>query len=159
MINRKDALAPRVQSTNTYPSRVPLVITFHPNLPKFPVLTEIYLPIPSPHTSLPEKPIIAIRAQKNYVNLLVSATLKPSNFTSAQGTFPCQSLTCKHIKTGTTTLSSSGRTFKVRTTATCKTNVIYLIECQLCHKQYVGETQNPLHIHLNGHCNNIKHKH
>ena len=28
----------------------------------------------------------------------------------------------------------------------------------VCHKQYVGETQNPLHIRLNGHRNNIKHK-
>ena len=39
MINRKDALAPRVQSTNSYPSRVPLGIRFHLNLPKFPALT------------------------------------------------------------------------------------------------------------------------
>ena len=28
-----------------------------------------------------------------------------------------------------------------------------LIECRKCRKQYVGETQNPLHIHLNGHRN------
>ena len=166
MINRNDALAPRVPSTNSYPSRVPLVVTFHPNLPKFPALTEKYLPLlhvsPRLKRVFPEKPITAFRRPKNLRDLLVSATLKPSNFTSAQGTFPCQNkrcLTCKHIKTGTTTLSSSGHTFRVRATATCKTNnVIYLIECQLCHKQYVGDTQNPLHIRLNGHRNDIKHK-
>ena len=34
-------------------------------------------------------------------------------------------------------------------TTTCKTrNIIYLIECRKCQKQYVRETQNPLHIDL-----------
>ena len=50
-------------------------------------------------------------------------------------------------------------TFRVRATATCKTkNTIYMIECRKCHKQYVGETQNPLHIRLNGHRNAIMHR-
>ena len=34
----------------------------------------------------------------------------------------------------------------------------YLIDCRKCRKQYVGEIQNPLHIRLNGHCNDITHK-
>ena len=36
--------------------------------------------------------------------------------------------------------------------ATCKTsNVIYLIECKKCRKQYVGEAENALHLQMNGH--------
>ena len=31
--------------------------------------------------------------------------------------------------------------------------------CNLCHVQYVGETQNPLHIRLNGHRSDIRHRH
>ena len=31
-----------------------------------------------------------------------------------------------------------------------------LLSAKDAKKQYVGETQNPLHIHLNGHCSDIK---
>ena len=38
----------------------------------------------------------------------------------------------------------------------CKTaNVVYVIEC---NKQYVGETENALHIWMNGHQLDIKHQ-
>ena len=53
----------------------------------------------------------------------------------------------------------SGRTFRVHATANCKTsNVVYLIECSLCHVQYVGETRNALHIRMNGHRGDIYHR-
>ena len=37
-------------------------------------------------------------------------------------------------------------------TANYKTkNVVYLIQCNKCGKQYVGETENALHLRMNGH--------
>ena len=34
----------------------------------------------------------------------------------------------------------------------CKTyNIVYLVQCSICHKAYVGRTVSPLHIRLNGH--------
>ena len=46
----------------------------------------------------------------------------------------------------------------LQTTATCKMkNLVYLIECRRCKKQYVGETENALHIRLNGHRSDIRH--
>ena len=51
----------------------------------------------------------------------------------------------------------TGEMFRVLATATCKTrNMIYLIQCSQCKKQYVGETENPPHIRLNGHSSDIK---
>ena len=36
----------------------------------------------------------------------------------------------------------------------CKSNnVVYLVQCSLCHKAYVGKTVNPLHCRMNGHRN------
>ena len=29
--------------------------------------------------------------------------------------------------------------------------MVYLIECARCQKQYVGETENPLHLRMNSH--------
>ena len=46
----------------------------------------------------------------------------------------------------------TGERFRARVTAHCRTkNIVYLIECQRCKEQYVGETENPLHLRMNGH--------
>ena len=43
------------------------------------------------------------------------------------------------------------------TTATCKTrSIIYFVQCAKCGKQYMGETDNPFHVRLNGHQSDIK---
>ena len=40
---------------------------------------------------------------------------------------------------------------------TCKTkNLVYLISCKRCGLQYVGETENALHIRMNGHRSDIR---
>ena len=39
--------------------------------------------------------------------------------------------------------------YEVKETADCKTsNVVYVIECNRCSKQYVGETENALHVRM-----------
>ena len=164
MLRREDLLT--LQSMRNPSTRVPLVTTYHPNLPKLPAITGAHLPLhvsPRLQQAIPDKPVIAYRRTKNLRDLLVHAQLKPSFLLPALGSTPCNSsrcLTCQHIKTGTTVQSTStGCSFNVRATATCKaSNVIYIIECTLCNMQYVGETQNALHIRLNGHRNDMKHK-
>lgn len=37
-------------------------------------------------------------------------------------------------------------------------NLVYIIECNRCGNQYVGETGNALHVRLNGHRSDIKAK-
>ena len=62
-IRREDLLVSSKVST-----RVPLVTTFHPNLPKLSVITGIYLPLPHISQRLKQalkKPIIAYRCPKN----------------------------------------------------------------------------------------------
>ena len=50
------------------------------------------------------------------------------------------------------TSATTGERFYAKATANCKSkNVIYLIECNKCGKQYVGETENALHLRMNGH--------
>ena len=61
------------------------------------------------------------------------------------------------------TLKSSvtGKTYSIKATANCRTaNVVYnMIECTKCSKQYVGETENVLHIWMNDHRVVVKHWH
>ena len=164
-IRREDALTPRTRTCHN--KRVPLVVTYHPNLPNLTALTKNNLPVLHASSllkkAIPEWPLIAYRRPKNLRDLLVKAELKPAGLQPAGGSSPCgtrRCLTCSHIQTGITFRSATtNQAFNVRATATCKTrNVIYLIDCRKCRKQYVGETQNPLHIRLNGHRNDIAHK-
>ena len=39
-----------------------------------------------------------------------------------------------------------------------RANVVYLISCGKCGKQYVGETKGPLNIRMNGHRDDWRHK-
>ena len=111
--------------------------------------------------AIPEKPVVAYRRTKHLRDLLVFAELKPPSLLPSLGTSPCgnkRCLTCTHILTGTTVHSTvAGCSFKVRATVNC--NVVYVIQCRRCAMQYVGETKNPLHIRLNGHCSDITHRH
>ena len=163
LIRRKDILFP--SSDRKTSTRIPLVTTFHPNLPKLSSIINMHLPLLCASTqAFPERPFFAYRRPKNLRDLLVHANLKPSHLEPARGSSPCESkrcLTCQHIRSGTSVQSTvSGRTFRVHATANCKTsNVVYLIECSLCHVQYVGETRNALHIRMNRHRGDIYHRH
>ena len=61
--------------------------------------------------------------------------------------------TCAHMNIGTSFQSTTtNERFRACVYAYCKTsNVVYLIECARCRKEYVGETKNPLHLRMNGH--------
>ena len=48
-------------------------------------------------------------------------------------------------------IAVTGINFSARVSANCKTsNIVYLIQCRKYKIQYVGETENPLHLRMNG---------
>ena len=54
--------------------------------------------------------------------------------------------------------SVTGKMYSIKASANCRTaNVVYVIECTKCNKQYVGEMENALHIRMNSHRSDIKH--
>ena len=104
---------------------------------------------------VPDPPLVANRRPRNLKDLLVRASSKPPQI-DYQGSSQCgrpRCKTCARIKTGTRFSSATtGETFHARVTANCKSkNVVYLIQCNKCSKQYVGETENALHLRMNGH--------
>ena len=66
---------------------------------------------------------------------------------------PCNKPKCKccPLLMKTDSLNINGK--RVRTApGTCKTyNIIYLVQCSVCDKAYIGRSVNPLHVRLNGH--------
>ena len=156
-VNRNIALTSS-ERDNTH--RVPLVVTYHPELPNLSKILRDHLP--TLHVSekmkkaVPNAPLVAYRRPRSLNDLLVRASIRPLENVIYEGSRQCgrpRCKTCAHVKTGTEFTSAvTGVNFNARVTANCRTsNIVYLIQCRKCKMQYVGETENPLHLRMNGH--------
>ena len=128
--------------------------TYHPDLPKVRESVNKHWSIIESSNDLsrvfPEKPIMAYRRPKSLRDLLVHAKLKPDPKDNEPlgGRARCQ--TCKMILCTQTVKSSSGAVVKLKCDTNCKTaNVVYLISCCKCQKQYVGMTKGLFQSFLN----------
>ena len=62
------------------------------------------------------------------------------------------------ITSAGTVKSPSSATVRLRQNTDCTTeNVVYLISCSSCNKQYVGETKGSLNKRMNDHCDDWRH--
>ena len=105
-------------------------------------------------------PVVAFRRCPNLRDLLVLAKL-PSNSTNPNPQLPCGSFrcgkncaTCPYISYGLTsyTFFSTGETRTIKSNLTCDTkNLIYMIQCNRCNLQYIGETKRRLKDRFNEH--------
>ncbi len=105
------------------------------------------------------RPTLAFQRCQNLKDILVKADLNPSR--PQKGFFKCNSETCSiDIYTINTNQFTSplGQIFQIKQHISCDTpNVIYLITCKKCRKQYVGETGRFLRIRLKEHLADITH--
>ena len=83
------------------------------------------------------------------------------NTSYTKGFFSCEDNRCNTCKKGTfgksIYVSATCNTFTIHQKITCKTaNVIYCVTCKKCKEQYIGETENEIHIRQAGHLSDIK---
>ncbi|PIK49128.1 hypothetical protein BSL78_13997 [Apostichopus japonicus] len=149
-LSRSSTLAVKDKKGRDCDNKLPLVVTFHPNLPPLQKITSnnhnILLTSDRLQRAVPEKPIIAYRRPRNLRDLLVRAAVPPltSNPTPIQhGTFKCdrtsRCIVCSHhiVESNSITSHSMQLTHKTKGHITCTTtNVIYLISCRVCGIQY-----------------------
>ena len=84
----------------------------------------------------------------------INPTNIPINYIS-----PCAIRSCflhKYLNKSLNIRSSvTGRSFRVRGKLTCNSkNIIYLMQCKKCHKQYIGQTRTCLRHRISQHINN-----
>ena len=105
-------------------------------------------------------PVVGFRRSPNLRDLLVTAKLSPnvthSNSALPSGSFRCgkNCATCPYIFHGLTnyTFFSTSETRSINCHITCETkNLIYMIQCNRCHLQYMGETKRRLKDRFNEH--------
>ena len=156
-------------------NRIPFVVTYHPTHSTIASTIHKYLPIL--HTSsrckeaIPEPPMVGFRRPTNIKDLVVRSSLKaPSTEATNMGFSPCKQCTaCKHqhgehriqhtVSSNSITSTTTGENFTIRHSLNClSTNIIYVITCERCSQQYVGETKRTLKQRLLEHCGDAKNK-
>ena len=141
------------------PTRIPFITTFNPALPHISNIIKkhynLLLSSDRYKKAFPHLPVVAFRRSNNLRDLLVTAKL-PSKSTNPHpqlpsGSFRCgkNCATCPYISDGLTnfTFFSTGETNPIKSNLTCETkNLIYLIQCNRCNLQYIGETKRRLKL-------------
>ena len=120
-------------SENNNTDRVPLVVTYHPQLPCFGRILQNHLPTlhisETMKEAVPNPPLVANRRPKNLNDLLVRVMMNPPQQlyegNSLCGRPCCKS--CMHIQTGITFDSATmGEKFHSRITANCKIKTSFI---------------------------------
>ena len=177
-IPRSEALEPRATRSNDT-DRIPVVITYHPSLPKpFQILKKhlrVLHSLDKCKKGIPNVSMVVYRRHSNDKDMVVQSTLLP-NRPPPRGSFACgtcrscnhkhdklrpkQSNPFSHTEQGATfTSSSTGETYIIHNHLICQTeNVVYLLICTLCQSQYVGETCRILKDRIVEHCVDVRHK-
>ena len=147
--------------------QIPLVTTFHRQLPDFKSVIEKHWNLLQINEDLKtvfnNHPVYGYRRNKNLKDIIGQTTLRNNKVVRKNKTLtpgkcsPCRSrynnLCCKQVESTTVfTSHQTQQTYKILHNTNCRsTNVIYLLQCQKCKIQYIGKTENPFNIRLNNH--------
>ena len=160
---REEALTPTSQKTTT---RVPMVVTYHPNLPNIGYILRELQPLlhcwDKCKKAVKEVPMVAFRRPKSLRDYLVHAKLRDTNLADSPketvrcGDRRCQ--VCKHLKIGDSfTLKRTEKQYSINFDLNCNsTNVVYLLSCKVCGVQYVESTTTRFRLRFNNHKSRIR---
>ena len=146
--------------------RVPLVTTYHPALSSIMGVAQRLHPMlvtSEEHRKVfPEPPFIAFRRCKNLKDILVRSKLYSgdSGAYDRRGCTPCDKSRCQVCKVmcNTNIFKShvTNKEYSINFSFNCdSSNVVYLLECNVCGVQYVGSTCTPFRTRFNNYkaCN------
>ncbi len=149
------------------PKSLFFISDFNPTNPDFKAIIQKHWPLldrSSATRSLVDcKVIFGSRRPKNIRDLVTCAKLPPTNTPAPNQGSKCKRRTCRHCpkidKSGVVHNLLNNRQYNCIIKADCQTNnLIYLLTCDLCGKQYVGQTLNRIMDRVNSHLNDIKHQ-
>ena len=143
-------------------NRIPLVNTFHRQLPDFKSVIEKHWNLLQINqdlkTTFKDCPVYGYKRNKNLKDIIGQTTLRNNNVLRKNRILapgkcsPCRSrhnnLCCRQIQsTSTFTSHQTQEVFKIlHNTNWRSSNAIYLLQCSKCNIQYVGKTKNPFNI-------------
>ena len=149
-------------------SRIPLVLTYNPLNPNLMKIIKknwhILHKSPECKELFPDKPMLAFRRNRNLRDNLVRANLlKPIQTEKDRKLRRNKCVTpnckwCQELKTSTSiTCTTTGCTYRGPENINCRVNnVVYILTCKQCNKQYIGETGRPFIERWKEHLYDIK---
>ena len=169
-INRNDTLQLTEKHTE---NRIPLVTTFNMTLPPINNILhnrwEILKLKPYFSNIIKEPGMLAFRRPTNLKEMIGSNNILnnkvvqkyPKKTHTIKFCHPCNStnsLCCNHIKSTSSFKSfATHHSYNIYHQTNCKSkNVIYLLECIYCNKQYIGKSEWPFNIRLNNYRHRIR---
>ena len=168
-LTRKEILAEKSNSpTENMDKKLFLILDFNPSLPPIKEwlleLWPILCKSSGTRKLVDVKPIIGYRRPKNLPDILVTSDLPEITWLPNKNRISiprCNQSACRHCpvldRTGWIRSSSTGRKYRTQTRISCmSSNLIYLIQCKLCNKQYVGQTRKKILTRLNQHYSTIR---
>ena len=142
---------------------VPLVITYHPLLKSVGTILCKHLYLLHMDKEIKKvfsvAPIVSFKSARKLTSYLVRAKLYPLQRTV--GSFKCNKPRCEVrinvIETDTFTNTATGESFKINHKFNCDDKCfIYLLTCNQCRKQYVGQTVDSFHFRWNNYKYNFR---
>ena len=105
----------------------------------------------------PEDIQVIYSSSPNLKDVLIEGSLETRQ--QPRGITPCgkpRYKTCDHIHQGGT-ITKQQETYPIRDSFTYQSkNLVYLLTCSICNKQYVGETEQTLNRRCRGHESNMR---
>jgi hypothetical protein len=169
-IDRKSLFKPNMPKIKS--DKIPLILTYNPMNP--PIMGAILRRWEIAQTSekgsktFSQLPILAHRRCPNLRDKLMKAKLPPLTPTTSRDNSYHEKTICDHKKCPIPSIfnkthkfhsTSTGRTYKKYHIGNCTTkNVIYMLTCKTCEKQYIGQTKRQFKIRIGEHLADIKYK-
>ena len=166
--NRNDLLDPLRTKDSKNKNIVPMVLTHHPSNAQVQKIIMDHWGIlqysAKCKAALPDKPLFTTRRGRNLRDMLIRAKLESDNksdnapIQASRPRFcPPSCIPCKEVSAPFATSSISLISYPTPKNCLCSTkNVIYLLTCSVCQKQYVGETKRAFKVRYKEHCKDLE---
>ena len=163
--DRLTLLEPKIKHNS---DRTLFVTSYHPQMPNIGRIhsdnSEILKKSDKMAKILPSPPLTALRRTPNLGNILIKTKPRtdPSPSTETSGCHSCSRPNCAicrdHLITSdSVTSTTTQQKFPIKQHIHCNSsNIIYIITCSLCNKQYTGQTSTTLRQRINNHKSAIR---
>ena len=165
--DRKNLIDPSRRKQKQSKNIVPLVLTHHPSNPQVQRIIMKHWGIlnysEKCKAALPDRPLFTTRRGKNLKDMLIKSRLanqQDQDTGNKNKVKPCVNPACQicfEVKMSPAISSISMLSYPTPRNCLCSTvNVIYLLTCSVCQKQYVGETKRAFKVRYKEHCKDLE---
>ena len=157
-MRRQDLLRSTIDGENT---KLRLIIKYNPNNPDLRMILKKYeglLLMTRKEVIKPDDIQVSYSRSPNIKDMIIKSEIfKHQTPKLSQPCFKPRCKTCQHMNTSHTITNRNNHSYLIRGNFNCQsTNIVYVLKCDICGTQYVGENSNTMNTRCRGHVNTIR---